>query len=92
MTTEESIIKACCYLLFAIAMQGSMLQMSLGQPKTTPRLDNIHRFLAGLYFGTGLICFYNAYNIDKLDGVLTYLIAIGVWAAGCGRLLSMQKV
>jgi hypothetical protein len=29
--------------------------MYLGQPETTPRLDNVHRFLAGIYFGSGLI-------------------------------------
>jgi hypothetical protein len=30
--------------------------MYLGQPESTPWLDNVHRFLAGIYFGCGLIC------------------------------------
>jgi hypothetical protein len=30
--------------------------MYLGQPDTAARLDNIHRFMAGIYLGTGIIC------------------------------------
>ena len=38
-----------------VSMFGGSLQMYLGQPDTTPRLDNIHRFMGGVYLATGII-------------------------------------
>ena len=37
-------------MLAVIALFGGGLQMYLGEPETNPRLDNIHRFMAGVYF------------------------------------------
>ena len=65
--------------------------MSLGQPETTPRLDNLHRFMGGIYLSMGLICAWAAWTVRE-QGVLVYLIALGVFIAACGRLLSMSKV
>jgi hypothetical protein len=70
---------------------GGTLQMVLGQPDTAPRLDNVHRFMAGIYFGCGLICFWAALTIRQQD-TLVFLIAASVFIAGCGRLLSIGKV
>ena len=39
-------------------MFGGTLQMYLGQPDTTPRLDNVHRFMAGIYLGSALIALW----------------------------------
>ena len=58
---EEIIIRVCCWILFGIASPGGTIQFLGGQPDTTARLDNIHRFLAGIYFSAGLIAFYNGY-------------------------------
>jgi hypothetical protein len=30
--------------------------MYLGPPDTSPRLDNVHRFMAEVYLAPGLIC------------------------------------
>src|SRR5262249_47871828 len=72
-------------------MLGGALQMYLGQPKTEPRLDNVHRFMAGVYFSTGLINLWAAITIRQ-QGTLIYLLALGVLLAGVGRLVSIGKV
>jgi len=65
--------------------------MYLGQPDPTPRLDNVHRFLAGAYLGSGFISLWAAATI-RGQGGLVYLIALGVLMAGLGRLVSIAQV
>jgi hypothetical protein len=91
MPPSQRIVQICLFLFAAIAISGGALQMALGQPETTPRLDNIHRFLAGLYFGCGLICLWAAITVRR-QHELVYLIAAAVFAAGVGRLASMALV
>jgi Domain of unknown function (DUF4345) len=79
------------FLVAAIAILGGSLQMVLGQPDTSPRLDNVHRFMAGVYLSTGLICLWAALTIRQ-QGFLVYLLALGVLLAGIGRLVSIAKV
>jgi hypothetical protein len=69
----------------AIALFGGLLQMSLGQPDTTPRLDNVHRFLAGIYLGWGLIAGWAALTVRR-QGTLIYLTDRA--RSGAGRLRS----
>ena len=78
-------------LVAAIAIFGGSLQMYLGQPDTSPRLDNVHRFMAGVYLSTGLICLWAGLTIRQ-QGFLIYLLALGVLLAGVGRLVSISKV
>jgi uncharacterized protein DUF4345 len=87
----QVIIQVCLYLVAVIAVFGGALQFYIGQPDTAPRLDNVHRFMAGVYFSTGLIAGWAAYTIRQ-QGTLIDLLALGVFLAGCGRLLSMSKV
>ena len=61
------------------------------QPETTPRLDNVHRFLAGIYFGCGLICLWAAITVRQ-QRTLVLLLGLAVFLAGTGRLLSMRIV
>jgi hypothetical protein len=79
------------FLVAAIAIFGGSLQMYLGQPDTSPRLDNVHRFMAGVYLATGLICLWAGLTICA-QGFLVYLLALGVLLAGIGRLVSISKV
>ena len=65
--------------------------MYLGQPATTPRLDNVHRFMAGVYLSTGLINLWAALTIRR-QGALIFLLALGVFLAGIGRLVSISQV
>ena len=62
--------------------------MSLGQPDTTPRLDNVHRFLAGIYLGCGIITLWAAVTIRQ-QGTLIYLIALVV-ALGARRAVDLD--
>lgn len=91
MQTSQRIVQICLFVFAAIGLFGGTLQMFLGQPDTTPRLDNVHRFLAGIYLGTGIICLWAAWTVRQ-QGMLVYLLALGVFLAGCGRLLSIGKV
>ncbi len=88
---SQIIVRVCLFLVAAIAMLGGALQMYLGQPQTEPRLDNVHRFMAGVYFSTGLINLWAAITIRE-QGTLVYLLALGIFLAGVGRLVSIRKV
>ena len=88
---SQVVVQACLFLIAAIAMFGGALQMYLGQPDTSPRLDNVHRFMAGVYFSTGVISLWAAITIRQ-QGTLIYLLAFGVFLAGIGRLVSIVKV
>ena len=91
MPNSQRVVQVCLFLVAAIAVSGGALQMYLGQPDTTPRLDNIHRFMAGVYFSTGIINLWAALTIRQ-QGTLIYLLALGVLLAGIGRLVSISQV
>ena len=91
LTNSQIVVQVCLFAFAAIAIFGGCLQMYLGQPDTSARLDNIHRFMAGVYLFMGIICAWAALTVSQ-QGTLVYLIAAGVFVAGCGRLLSMYKV
>jgi hypothetical protein len=90
-STSQIIVQVCLFLVAGIALFGGALQMFLGQPESSPRLDNVHRFMAGVYFSTGLIALWAALTIRQ-QGFLVYLLALGVLLAGIGRLVSINKV
>jgi TM2 domain-containing membrane protein YozV len=91
MPTSQRIVQICLFLFAAIALFGGTLQMYLGKPLTAPRLDNVHRFMAGIYFGSGLICLWAAVTVRQ-QRTLVLLIGLSVLVAGSGRLLSMSIV
>ena len=88
---SQRVVQVCLFLVAAIAIFGGTVQMYLGQPNTTPRLDNVHRFMAGVYLSTGVISFWAAANIRR-QGTLVFLLALGVLLAGIGRLVSISQV
>lgn len=91
LSVSQLVVQVCLFLVAAIAIFGGCLQMYLGQPETSPRYDNVHRFMAGVYLSTGLVCLWAAITVRQ-QGFLIYLLALGVLLAGCGRLLSISKV
>lgn len=91
LSTSQRVVQVSLCLVAAIALFGGALQMYLGQPETTPRLDNVHRFMAGVYFSTGVISLWTAMTIRRQD-TLVYLLALGVFLAGTGRLVSISQV
>jgi hypothetical protein len=91
MPVSLRVVQVCLFLVAAMAIAGGTLQFVLGQPDTSPRLDNVHRFMAGVYFSTGLISLWAAWTI-RSQGTLVYLLAAGVLLAGIGRLVSISRV
>ena len=91
LTTSQTVVRACLGLITAICLVGGTLQMVLGQPDTSPRLDNVHRFMAGVYLSTGFIALWAAVTVRE-QGTLVYLLALGVLLAGIGRLVSIANV
>ncbi|MGZ3247839.1 MAG: DUF4345 family protein [Croceibacterium sp.] len=89
--TSQLVVRVCLFIVAGIAMLGGTVQLVLGQPDTSPRLDNVHRFLAGVYLATGIISLWAAITIRQ-QGTLVYLLALGVLLAGVGRLISISRV
>ena len=87
----QRIIQICLFLLALITLYGGALQMYLGEPDTTARLDNIHRFMAGVYFSMGPLAIWAAITIRK-QNELIYFLSFSVFMAGLGRLISMSIV
>lgn len=90
-SASQVVVQVCLFLFGAIALLGGTLQFFLGQPDTSPRLDNVHRFMAGVYFSTGVISLWTALTVAQ-QGTLVYLLGLGAFLAGCGRLVSIRKV
>jgi hypothetical protein len=91
MPASQRVVQVCLFLVAAICLVGGTLQMVLGEPDTSPRLDNVHRFMAGVYLATGFINLWAASTIRR-QGTLVYLLALGVLFAGIGRLVSISQV
>jgi len=91
MPASQRIVQVCLFILAAIALFGGVLQMSLGQPDTAPRLDNVHRFLAGVYLGCGFIAGWAGITIRQ-QTALVYLIALAVFIAAIGRVVSRSPL
>ena len=91
LAASQIVVQVCLFIVAAIAIFGGSLQMVLGEPHTSPNLDNVHRFMAGVYLSTGIICLWAGLTIRHQD-VLVYLLALGVLMAGIGRLVSISKV
>lgn len=56
-----------------------------------PVLDNLIRFLSGIYFGCGFLFAYAAWNYSIL-GKIPYLLGMIVFFSGLGRVISRVKV
>lgn len=91
MPTSRRVVQICLFVFAFIGIVGGTLQMVLGQPATTPRLDNVHRFLAGIYLGMGIVSLWAALRVER-QGPLVYLLALGVLLGGVGRLVSITQV
>jgi len=78
---SQRVVQVCLFLVSAIALFGGPLQMYLGEPENAARLDNVHRFMAGVYFGSGLIALWAALTIRQ-HRTLVFLIALSVFLAG----------
>ena len=71
LSVNQRIIQICLFLLAAISLLGASLQLYLGQP-TSPSADNIHRFMAGIYFSMGPLAIWVAITIRKHNHLILY--------------------
>jgi hypothetical protein len=88
---SQRVAQICLFLVGAIAIFGGSLQMFLGQPETTPRLDNVHRFMGGIYLMSGVTGLWIATTIRQ-HNTLVFLMAVTILVGGLGRVLSITKV
>ena len=91
MPASQRVVQISLFFVAAIAIFGGALQMYLGEPQVSARLDNVHRFMAGVYLSTGFINLWAAITIRQ-QGTLVYLLALGVLLAGIGRLVSISQI
>ncbi|MGN6532529.1 MAG: DUF4345 domain-containing protein [Ginsengibacter sp.] len=81
-----------------ICLSGGMNLLIKGAtsflPKTDPAhpvLDNLFRFLSGIYFGLGFLMAWVVFNLPEVHQLI-YFIGIVVIFSGLGRLYSKLKV
>ena len=58
---------------------------------TPPVLDNLFRFLSGIYFGLGFLMAWVVYDFHRVHGLI-YFIGLVVIFSGLGRFYSKMKV
>jgi len=86
------------FILAVIAISGSLKSLWSGanlsktplKKRPTIELDNVYRFMSGLYLGVGIICLWMSFTMETQD-VLVYLIALTIFLAGSGRIVSVSQ-
>jgi hypothetical protein len=67
---------------------GSFLPKTIPTP---PAIDNLFRFMSGIYFGLGFLMVWVVLNLNKINDLI-YFIGLVVIFSGLGRLYSKIKV
>jgi hypothetical protein len=94
----EITLRILLIILSLICLLGGLNLLIKGAgyflPKTTPPqriLDNLVRFLSGIYFSLGFLMAWVVFNLAEINDLL-YFIGIVVIFSGLGRLYSRIKV
>ncbi len=84
------------FILFLVAFRGSVTSLVKGSGDKLPnsssgvrQLDNVYRFMAGIYLGASGICLWMVLTMNE-QGTLVYLVGLMVFFAGVGRVISFQ--
>ena len=84
--------------LSLICLLGGMNLLIKGAGKFLPEniatpivLDNLFRFMSGIYFSLGFLVIYVVFNLPEINN-LVYFIGIVVIFSGLGRFYSRSKV
>jgi hypothetical protein len=86
-----SIVALICLLGgMNLMIKGSTSFLSDGVP-AQPILDNLFRFMTGIYFSMGFLLIYVVIDIREIN-TLIYFIGIVVTFSGLGRLYSVIKL
>jgi len=85
-------------LVSLICFAGGMNLLLKGAASFLPKdiapqkiIDNLFRFLSGIYFSLGFLVAWVVFHIDR-DPVLIFLIGVVVVFSGLGRLYSRMQV
>ena len=101
-TTElsqtQKISKSCFFLISFICFLGGTVQMLKGDPPVATEkeknpeanVDNIHRFLGGVYFVFGVISVWIAKTIQQQDFMI-YVSCLACFMGAFGRIISMVE-
>ncbi len=84
------VVSLCLYFVGVIAVLGGAFQFIKGRPEGTPAQDNIHRFMAGVYFCAGIAGLYIATFLIK-EKTLVFILAFQIFLGGLGRIVSVWK-
>lgn len=93
----EIVLQILLGLVALICLLGGMNLLIKGAgsflPETfaPPVLDNLFRFLSGIYFSLGFLMAYVVFNFHQINNLI-YFIGIVVVFSGLGRLYSRIKV
>ena len=94
----EITLRILLIILSLICLLGGLNLLIKGAdyflPETTPPqriLDNLVRFLSGIYFSLGFLMAWVVFNLAEINDLL-YFIGIVVIFSGLGRLYSRIKV
>jgi len=94
----DIVLKIILALITAICFLGGFNLMTKGTKSYLPdnvpaqqKLDNLFRFLSGIYFGFGFLMLWATFHSNHA-GDLLYFIGIIVLFSGLGRLYSRIKV
>lgn len=89
MPASQRVVQVCLFIVAAIAVIGGALQMYLGEPRVSQRLDNVHRFMAGVLQASSA-----SGRQEPSASKARWCISLhwGVFLAGIGRLLSISQV
>lgn len=89
--TLLGIVSLICFLGgMNVLLKGAKKFLPKETP-TQPVLDNLVRFLGGIYFASGFLFVYAAFCTSTL-GLTIYILGIIVIFSGLGRLFSRVKV
>lgn len=73
-----------------ILLKGAMSFLPIETPPQLT-LDNLVRFLSGIYLGSGFLLAYAAFHVESLGNVV-YFLGLIVMFSGLGRLYSRFKL
>lgn len=73
-----------------LLLKGSTSFLPKGTP-ALPVLDDLFRFLSGIYFGLGFLMAWVVFNFHEVNDLI-YFIGLVVFFSGLGRLYSRIKV
>jgi hypothetical protein len=94
---SEKISQICLFLISFICFLGGTVQMLKGDPPvklekeiSQPNVDNIHRFLGGVYFSFGIVAVWSAKTIQEQE-IIIYICCVACLMGAFGRIISMVE-